>query len=338
MKNVSFLFIILFYVAVASVSCSKKGDGTNPPATGNDTAARMLNYSIKGVDAAVSFVQGHNQITIKFPDTIISGENIIAKFTLSPGATATVNQINQVSGMSANDYRTDVTYRITAADGITTSDWVVTGYNNDTCFNWGLGHFKGKQVDNDRPYNWYIDQGATGAFSNVNCGPSSGAMSAKWSDAAFTGTAEDARNSYNTVGNLWYPATVSTYLLQNNIPFKMLQDFTRPVDDDLKLLEKCLDNGNILIVMLNTSAISHELLSTQRVGKYYDFNFGHCIVLKGYVHVDGNRFFQVYDPWDWGAAYPEDHSPKGKDRFYREEEVMEGCLQNTNAAWQIFRK
>ena len=47
-------------------------------------------------------------------------------FTLSNGASAKVNGATQSSGVTANNYTNAVTYTITAEDGTTTQEWVVT--------------------------------------------------------------------------------------------------------------------------------------------------------------------------------------------------------------------
>ena len=52
--------------------------------------------------------------------------NLVATFTLSDGATAKVGDVDQESGVTANDFSSPVTYTVTAEDGTTTQDWVVT--------------------------------------------------------------------------------------------------------------------------------------------------------------------------------------------------------------------
>ena len=51
---------------------------------------------------------------------------LVASFTLSNGATAKVNDVAQESGVTANDFTSPVTYVVTAQDGSTSKDWVVT--------------------------------------------------------------------------------------------------------------------------------------------------------------------------------------------------------------------
>ncbi len=52
--------------------------------------------------------------------------NLVATFTLSDAASAAVGGVPQVSATTANDFSSDVTYTVTAEDGVTTKDWVVS--------------------------------------------------------------------------------------------------------------------------------------------------------------------------------------------------------------------
>ncbi len=51
---------------------------------------------------------------------------LIAMFTLSDGATATIEGIDQTSAVTANDFSNNVAYLITAEDGVTTQEWTVS--------------------------------------------------------------------------------------------------------------------------------------------------------------------------------------------------------------------
>jgi hypothetical protein len=52
--------------------------------------------------------------------------NLVSTFTLSGGATAEVGGVAQISGNTSNDFTNPVTYTITAEDGTTTQDWIIT--------------------------------------------------------------------------------------------------------------------------------------------------------------------------------------------------------------------
>ena len=63
------------------------------------------------------------QIEVAF-STELTG--LVATFSLSEGASASVNNESQQSGVTANDFTNPVTYTVTAEDGTTTQDWTVT--------------------------------------------------------------------------------------------------------------------------------------------------------------------------------------------------------------------
>src|SRR5690606_34183576 len=52
--------------------------------------------------------------------------SLVAEFTLSDGATAKAGDVVQESGVTANDFTSPVTYTVTAEDGVTVQDWIVT--------------------------------------------------------------------------------------------------------------------------------------------------------------------------------------------------------------------
>ncbi|GAI04220.1 unnamed protein product, partial [marine sediment metagenome] len=52
--------------------------------------------------------------------------NLIADFVSSPLSTVDIGVVPQTSGLTSNDFTSAVTYTITAEDGITIQDWVVT--------------------------------------------------------------------------------------------------------------------------------------------------------------------------------------------------------------------
>jgi len=85
--------------------------------------ANITAYSINGVNGVIS--SGDHTISVTLP----YGTNVtalVATFTLSTNATAKVGGVDQVSGTTANDFTNPVTYTVTAEDGTTTQDWVVT--------------------------------------------------------------------------------------------------------------------------------------------------------------------------------------------------------------------
>jgi len=59
--------------------------------------------------------------------------------------------------------------------------------------------------------------------------------------------------------------------------------------------------------------------------------------LKGYRNVDGETFFEAYDPYSFGSVNS-DYSLKGQNRYYRYEDLAEACLPWWNFAFVIASK
>ncbi|ANY65641.1 hypothetical protein BBD42_03560 [Paenibacillus sp. BIHB 4019] len=66
-------------------------------------------------------------VEVAYGTSLTSLSNLKATFSLSPGATAKIGSTVQVSGSTANDMRTPVTYVVTAADG-SFQEWLVNVY------------------------------------------------------------------------------------------------------------------------------------------------------------------------------------------------------------------
>jgi hypothetical protein len=65
---------------------------------------------------------------------------------------------------------------------------------------------------------------------------------------------------------------------------------------------------------------------------YYTYNtgWGHFLLIKGYKQVDGNMFYEIYDPYSDHQTYT-DSSLKGEDRYYLNTDITAG----TNVWWQF---
>jgi hypothetical protein len=104
----SFLFILLLFVMGG---CSKKGQS---PASSDDD---IMSFSILPGKDSTSLASYAHSITVYVPTTVTNGSNLAAIFKLSPGASATVGGITQISGITKNDFNQTRTYLVTAADG-----------------------------------------------------------------------------------------------------------------------------------------------------------------------------------------------------------------------------
>jgi uncharacterized protein YnzC (UPF0291/DUF896 family) len=185
---------------------------------------------------------------------------------------------------------------------------------------WGLGTKVTEAVSNNREYDWYIDQFNTGESSDVNCGPTSIEMVMKWKSKDSSITAEEIRNKYLLQERYGMELSqVASCLKDNNITIRFLQDVTEEkLKDELKL-------GNIIIVGMDLSYIPYNMITEERVGKYFDGNTDHYVVIKGYKVVDDKLYFETYDPGSLNNKYI-DGTPIGRDRYYLAKELVKATV------------
>ena len=90
----------------------------------NEKLADFLSFSTP-TSAAVVINTVTKTITLDVPNgTVVTG--LVATFRLSNSATAKVGVTTQVSGTTANNFTSPVTYAITAKDGVTVVNYTVT--------------------------------------------------------------------------------------------------------------------------------------------------------------------------------------------------------------------
>lgn len=180
----------------------------------------------------------------------------------------------------------------------------------------GLGKYMTEKVSNDKEYDWYVDQANTGKYSSTNCGPASAEMLGKWADENFQGYAEEARNLHYGDDGGWFTEDVQNYLKSYGIESKMHLNVTK------EFIISQLDKGNIMLLGIKSGEISiNEDSYEEHVDRFYWGSSGHFIIVKGYIVVDDKMYFEVYDPNSWNETYS-DGTYKGKDRYYKEEEVI----------------
>ena len=93
---------------------------TLAPYTGTD----FLSFSFQEQSNPASIDPDLHEIEIDVPfGTDLT--SLVASFTLSPGATTSVVNIFQETGVSSNDYSGQVSYSVVAEDGISMQDWIV---------------------------------------------------------------------------------------------------------------------------------------------------------------------------------------------------------------------
>ena len=167
----------------------------------------------------------------------------------------------------------------------------------------------------DRNFDWYINQLGTGVDEYINCGPASAVMAALWySHGEFAVSVEETRNSIPAILNQhWFYTDIAAFLHYYGVDITIANLVTP------KYLISWLNEGRILIVNIRAGDISHGDRDSG-IGRFYSFNGGHFVILKGFYVVDNVGYFQVYDPFTMFDFY-DDGYPMGKDRLFRVDEV-----------------
>jgi hypothetical protein len=104
------------------VSCDEIDD---PIETGTEQDADIVAFSFDGIDGKATIDKAAHTVSAKANETV-DLTAIVADFTLSTGATATVDGKSQTSRQTANNFSAPVTYSITSGDGLTKYEWTVT--------------------------------------------------------------------------------------------------------------------------------------------------------------------------------------------------------------------
>lgn len=195
-------------------------------------------------------------------------------------------------------------------------------YENQLYLNsnaWGLGSDITTYVSNDQDYDWYVDQYTTGQFWNSNCGPTSIEMVGRFYSQSFAYTAEDARANFRPSGGWWYDIDIASALDYFEIPHSV-----STISSSHDLID-LLDTGGVVLVNPDMSRVNQEVKSSHHTGLFYTSVTGHYLVVKGYVIVDGNTFFEVHDPWSLNLRYANGEL-KGKNRYYDETSFLNSIL------------
>jgi hypothetical protein len=213
----------------------------------------------------------------------------------------------------------DATITLTVKDGGTShsSEQIipVPAWSKQRAY--GLGLELNAEADNSAAYEWYLDQQNTGAFSLVNCGPTSVTMAIKWFNESFSKTPLDARNTYYPEGGWWYTNNMIDYLTNHGVTNYTVQLA------DMNVLKEEIDNGNIVILCLDMYYVTYSASDDHRYDKFYPTSskeWGHFIVVKGYKKVDNKLYFEIYDPYSFGKKY-DDLTLKGRNRYYRDTDL-----------------
>ncbi len=138
-----------------------------------------------------------------------------------------------------------------------------------------------QEVINDRPYDWYLSQDDTGAYSAVNCMPTSVAMALRWQDSAFTTSVEAIRQRIDPTGTGgWTLAQAQRALDAYGARYEVMS-LSGSAQKDLNAMLAALEAGQLLFCMMHEGDTQMD---------------GHCMLVYGYRRTGDDLWFYVHDP------------------------------------------
>lgn len=166
-------------------------------------------------------------------------------------------------------------------------------------------------------YDWYKTQFNTGLG---NCGPACSAMAIYWATGRDI-TVEQVRAAIGDTGGEGGTSLDDLKSVVDKRGVRTAYTSLETADD----LRRMIDRGSIAILWIHTGFLSKIAgdPARNRIGRYYEDECGHYIVVSGYS-IDG-RYFVAHDPipGDWvtnSVRYP-DGSMLGNNRFFPAEEI-----------------
>ena len=315
-KTLYYLCLVASLVSLASCSDNDElADGMQ---------TNFTSFKIKGYEDAVTTIDvATRTVTVRLPDEVTSGKDLVPVFTVSEGTQASINRVIQQSGTNAMDFSNEVLYTVA---------------NADYTAKYGMGNFLTDRWSNNgtNPDGYYIQQQHTGEYSSVNCGPTCAVMALKWRDPNCSVTVEDARNTavFSEIdgSTWWYPRDIYNCLKRNGVNNVYYWNFTgASYDGYVRSICNLLEQGNLCISCLNNGNISEQtaLNKEYHTNRYYKGGAGHYLLIKGYRVVNGVTWLEVHDPWGNDLKYS-DGSYYGANRYYKGSEVA------TSIDWNIW--
>ncbi|MEJ6952364.1 C39 family peptidase [Natronospora cellulosivora (SeqCode)] len=194
-------------------------------------------------------------------------------------------------------------------------------------------------VSNNREYDWFFPQGYS-KNPDINCGPATIKMAAKWYDEEFSKTIDIIRDEIAIAeGEGITTGHIKNYLKRIKIDYSVL--FNPLIDEIIENINK----GNIIIGITNLSyirrnfgRINRNINMTSLAPGFYEAN--HSIIIKGYkkykIHDKEFVLLEVYEPGirrkDSSGAYI------GEDIYYFADDILRGMDELSSSIHCICNK
>jgi hypothetical protein len=186
----------------------------------------------------------------------------------------------------------------------------------------GLAWSDAEQGQED--FDWYKTQFGTGGTGN--CGPACVAMAIYWATGKDISVRQIREEIGEPHGNRATTLEDQLRAIENH-GVRAEYGYPRSIDDIVDIIR----DGGIAILWIHTGEIRKPEgdVTRTRVGRYYEDECGHYIVIKGYS--PDRQYFIVHDPipGDWATntvRYP-DGGMLGENRFFSVSEIWNSLME-----------
>lgn len=181
----------------------------------------------------------------------------------------------------------------------------------------GIGTYLKESADNGVVHQWYYDQGESGQYADINCGPACATMAIKWKNQDWNHPVEYFRRSPGEQGNWWNTKQIRDTMTKYKV------DCMKKVFRE-NSLKADLQYGSLVILCVDCHYITYNEEKDVHWGRFYEagVNSGHFIIAKGYKVTDKGLWLEIYDPLSNGKKY-DNGQFMGKDRYYHIDDITE---------------
>ncbi|MEJ6980706.1 hypothetical protein WG906_09615 [Pedobacter sp. P351] len=322
--KIRLLHIVLAFLLIFSLGCKKEKSGSI-----STEESEIINFSFNnGSFTAIN--KQKREIVVEIAD-YIPRDRLTAVFQLSKGATARVNDIEQKSSATQNNFINPVIYTVIAANGLN-ANWTVKVTSNHKRI--GLGN--NLEADNriTRNYEWYFGKENSGKYSHINGGAACLAMAMKFSHrtefvSLDVQSLRDSENpEYFSMGvsnaNPFSTKNITNSLSKFAVGWKLVSLSSSHAE-----IIDCIDKGYLVMLELNMSRVRYNPTPLEHTHRYYLLNTPlstQFIVVKGYKKVDGNLYFECYDPKASNDLYSDNLEIKGRNRYYIGTDIWDAVM------------
>lgn len=301
---------LLFITVLAQLCSCQKDEGLVV-----DLKSKPFEFGINGALYPAIKDEHTKSLEIIIPQD--SNKAALSAYFSGSGQAGLLNNLPISNQKQTGNFTGPVQLTVKANDGAPGTNWTIHVKSESEAL--GLGSVINESKSLNKNYDFYYDQGNTGTFSGVNCGPAVATMAAKWANENFSKTVVEARAAFKPKGGGWETSDVLDYLNDAgaNTQLTSLINFN-------KNIKNAIDKNYLVILCLDMFFVKYNGNAKQQTDKFYQSvkeGTGHYILVKGYKVVDGKLYLEVYDPSSNGAKNTLTGQLKGQNRYYSADQI-----------------